>query len=78
MNTGVNLSKDISGRLIVAFSYNPEYVVKVKTIPGHRWHPIEKYGSFPDSDGSLEKILKSFGGDHGKNSIQDRRCKTQI
>jgi site-specific recombinase XerD len=63
MNTGVNLSKDISGRLTVAFSYNPEYVTKVKAVPGHRWHPIEKYWSFPDSDGSLEEILKSFEGE---------------
>jgi site-specific recombinase XerD len=59
----ITLSKDVSGRIIVAFSYNPEFVTKVKDIPGHRWHPIGKYWSFPDSDGSLEKILKSFKGE---------------
>jgi len=46
------------GRILVAFSYNPAFVNKIKTISGHRWHPEEKYWSFPGSDETLEKILK--------------------
>ncbi len=47
----------------MAFRYNPEYVEKVKTIHGHRWNPKEKHWSFPDSDGTLEKILAVFEGE---------------
>ncbi|MDI6744504.1 MAG: hypothetical protein QMD07_03905, partial [Thermodesulfovibrionales bacterium] len=47
----------------MAFRYNPEYVEKIKTIPGHRWNPKEKHWSFADSDGTLEKILAVFEGE---------------
>lgn len=35
----------------------------VKAIEGHRWHPDEKCWSFPDLDGTLEKILNAFEGE---------------
>jgi len=38
-------------------------VQKAKTISGHKWNPTEKHWSFPDSDGTLEKILKVFEGE---------------
>ncbi|MEW6068895.1 MAG: site-specific tyrosine recombinase/integron integrase [Nitrospirota bacterium] len=57
------LGKDDSGRITVAFRYNPDLVTKVKSIPSHKWHPAEKYWSFPDTDGTLEKILKVFEGE---------------
>lgn len=47
----------------MAFRYNPEYVEKVKTIHGHRWHPAEKHWSFPNDNGTLEKILEVFKGE---------------
>jgi len=47
----------------VAFRYDPEFVEKIKTIPGHRWHPEEKHWSFPNSDGTLGKILEVFEGE---------------
>ena len=59
----VTVSKDDSGMITVAFSYNPLLVEKVKTIDGRKWYPEEKCWSFPDSDGTLEKILKVFEGD---------------
>jgi hypothetical protein len=34
---------------------------RIKTIEGHRWHPVEKHWSFNKLDGMLEKILKVFG-----------------
>lgn len=58
MKHAIKSSKDASGRITGAFSYNSAYVEKVKTIPGHRWHPQEKHRSFPDSE--LEQILKIF------------------
>ena len=38
-------------------------VATAKTIPGHRWHPGEKHWSFPNTDGTLENILKVFEGE---------------
>jgi hypothetical protein len=34
-----------------------------KTISGHRWHPDKKHCSFPNIDGTIEKILKVFEGE---------------
>jgi hypothetical protein len=59
---GVIISKDTPNRITVAFRYNPELVAKIKTILGYRWHPAEKHWSFPDTDGTLEKILRVFKG----------------
>ena len=59
----MTVSKDNSGNIKVAFPYNPRLVEKVKFIPVYIWHPTEKYWSFPDSNGILEKILKTFEGE---------------
>ncbi len=59
----VSIGKDGHSRITVAFSYNPEYIEKVKAISGHRWHPAEKHWSFPDTNDTLEKILKVFEGE---------------
>ncbi len=56
----ITVNKDNSGQITVSFSYKTHLVQKVKTIEGHRWHPTEKYWSFLDSNGTLEKILKVF------------------
>mgnify|MGYP001568004031 CR=1 FL=1 len=58
----VTVKKDESGRILVSFQYNPSFIQKVKSIKGHRWHPLEKYWGFPNTDRILEKILKSFEG----------------
>ncbi len=59
---GVNISRDAAGRITVAFRYNPQLVAKVKTVEGRRWHKDRKCWSFPNTDGTLEKILKVFEG----------------
>ena len=48
---------------MVSFPYSPQFVEKIKTINGPRWHPEEKYWSFPNSNGTLEKILEVFEGE---------------
>jgi site-specific recombinase XerD len=48
------LGKDDSGRLTVAFQYDPLLVEKVRTLEDRKWW------SFSDSDGTLERILKVF------------------
>ena len=50
--TVVNVSKDISGRITVAFPYDRLLVAKVKTIDGYRWHPDKKHWSFPNVNGT--------------------------
>lgn len=59
----IKISTDIPGRIKVVFSYNPEYVAKIKTVNAHRWHPEEKYWSFPYSKPVLKEILSSFAGE---------------
>jgi integrase len=59
----IKISSDIPGRIKVVFSYNPEYVAKIKTVKAHRWHPEEKYWSFPYSKPSLKEILSAFAGE---------------
>ena len=46
----------------MSFPYDPLLVATAKTIPGHRWHPVEKYWSFPNSNEILQKILEAFQG----------------
>lgn len=62
---GVTIGRDDSGMITVSFPYNPLLVAKVKTVPGHKWHPAEKYWSFPipNTDGTLKKILNAFEGE---------------
>ena len=56
------ISSDPSGRIIVSFPYAPLLVEKIKSIDGRRWHPVEKHWSFPNTDGTLERILEVFHG----------------
>jgi hypothetical protein len=55
------ITKDLFGRIVVSFPYDPSIVTKIKTIEGRRWHPAEKHWSFPYTNGLLEKILEVFG-----------------
>ncbi|HID87208.1 MAG TPA: integrase, partial [Anaerolineae bacterium] len=43
--------------------YAPERVAKIKTIPGRRWHPEEKYWTVPRTDGMVERLLDLFAGE---------------
>jgi site-specific recombinase XerD len=63
MNLKVKILKDKKNNLIVSFPYNPQFVEKIKTIKGHRWHPDGKYWFFPNTNGTLERILKVFEGE---------------
>jgi hypothetical protein len=59
----INISKDASGRIIVFFSHDLQFVAKVKTIEGRKWHPDKKYWTVPYSEGVIEKILEVFDGE---------------
>jgi len=56
----IKISSDIPGRIRVAFSYDPEYITRIKRVKAHRWHPEEKYWSFPYSKQVLMEILSAF------------------
>jgi hypothetical protein len=58
----IQVSKDPSGLIIVSFPYDPLLIATAKTIPGHKWHPVEKYWSFPNTNGTLERVLEAFYG----------------
>lgn len=59
----IKITSDIPGRIKMVFSYNPEYVAKIKMVRAHRWHPEGKYWSFPYSKPVLEEILSTFAGE---------------
>lgn len=59
MNT-ITVGKTADDRISVAFPYDPNRISKVKTLGGYRWHPEEKYWSFPQDDNMIERILTLF------------------
>jgi len=59
----IKILRDIENNLIVSFPYNSQFVEKIKTINGHRWHADGKYWSFLNTNGTLERILKIFEGE---------------
>ena len=59
----IKISSDIPGRIKVAFSYNAEYIARIKTVNAHRWHPEGKYWSFPYAKPVLMEILSTFAGE---------------
>ncbi|MFH0812293.1 MAG: hypothetical protein V2A69_05580 [Pseudomonadota bacterium] len=69
----IQVSKDPSGLIIVSFTYDPLLIATAKSIPGHKWHPAEKYWSFPNTEKTLERILEVFQGREipGKPQTQD-------
>lgn len=56
----VNIGREVGGRIRVTFTYSPSRIAKVKTIEGYRWHPVEKYWSFPNTNEILQKIIQVF------------------
>lgn len=59
----IKIEKGSDRQIKVFLPYDPQLVAKVKTIPFHRWHPEGKYWSFPNTNGTLEMILKVFEGE---------------
>jgi len=60
---GIKIGRGVSGRIALSLPYNPFYIAKIKSIKGYRWHPEEKYWSFPPDDGIVEKLVSVFDGE---------------
>lgn len=58
----IEVGKD-GGRIKISFPYNPDYIAKIKTLEGYRWHPEEKYWSVPYSEDAVKRILSIFSGE---------------
>ncbi len=58
----VKVSSLGQNKIAVSFSYNTDFVQKVKSIKGHKWNAKGKYWGFPNTNGTLEKILEVFQG----------------
>jgi site-specific recombinase XerD len=63
MGSRVKVRPGDKGRLIVTFSYSPERVEKIKTIPGKWWHPEGKYWTVPSTAGMVERLVALFEGE---------------
>lgn len=50
------------GRLLVQIPYSPDYVAKIKTVAGRRWHAHERHWSVPQGEGTLGQLLNLFPG----------------
>ena len=56
----IKISRDVENRITVSFPYNPDYIAKIKTMQGYRWHPEEKYWSLPLDNGILDRFASLF------------------
>lgn len=52
-----------SDRIIVSFSYTPERVAKIKTVPGRRWDFRNKHWHVPHTEKMIEKLQALFKGE---------------
>ncbi|MBI5595337.1 MAG: tyrosine-type recombinase/integrase [Elusimicrobia bacterium] len=50
-------------RLVVRLPYTPERIEKMRTLPGRRWHALERYWSVPRTPEMPAALLKLFAGD---------------
>ncbi|MFA5137906.1 MAG: integron integrase [Elusimicrobiota bacterium] len=58
-----------AGNFIVRFPYSAERVAKMRTIPGRRWHPQEKYWTVPAASWMIERLTVLFAGDPIKADV---------
>jgi len=50
----------VKNRLRVTFPYSPELVKMIKTVPGHYWHPTEKYWTIFDTEEAVHQFFFLF------------------
>jgi len=50
----------VKNRLKVTFSYSPDLVKKIKTVPGHCWHPKERCWTISDTKEAIHQFFRVF------------------
>ena len=60
----VTITRGASDSIRVCFPYSKDYIAKIKTVDGYKWHPEGKYWSFPYSEDTLKKILSAFSSEN--------------
>lgn len=50
-----------NNKVIISVPYNQELIRKIKTIPGRRWNPNEKYWKVPYDENLISRLLVLFG-----------------
>ena len=57
---GINISENKISQIILTSPDDPLLVAEDKSIPNHRWHPVEKLWNFPNTDGTVESSRDSM------------------
>lgn len=60
MHLSIRVNRGKPRELEIAFSYNEEYIAKVKSIRGRKWDIQNKKWLVPDSKESMEQLMKLF------------------
>ncbi|MDP3103796.1 MAG: hypothetical protein Q8M95_04220 [Candidatus Methanoperedens sp.] len=61
--TEIKIGRSAANRITVSFPYNPDYIAKIKTMQGYRWHPEEKCWSLPSGNDILDRLASLFEGE---------------
>ncbi len=71
LNMSVRIFSIPGNRIAVQFPYNKDFIGILKKINGYKWHPEEKYWSFPSQTITLKTLSNIFRGDKIESQVPD-------
>jgi len=74
----IKIGRGVENRITVNFPYDPDYIAKIKTMQGYRWHPEEKYWSLPLDNSILDKLASLFEGERLETEIYTHVSKKDL
>lgn len=60
MQTKIRIWKSNKDSIIIMLPYNPEYISKIKTLDGYKWHPTGKYWNVPYTNTNFNQLQFLF------------------
>ena len=57
---GLELRSDPEGRLLIFFTYDPDYIDRIRLIPGRQWHPEKRCWSVPHTETAIAQLRQLF------------------